>query len=403
MSERLPPSHELRRLRRLAAIQRYLLDALKGEDPVGLVLQRLAGTLRLGAGLVGPAGVVRAAAGALPTDLAGVPVPAQGRVQAHSLGGWSLAVGALPPQRGEPLELLVLASRTAVVERELVCGAVHSATAILAAARQAGWAARRQRRAVDAHLVAALIDELEVQVQSSPDELALRLAAAGVELGAGVQMLVVVLAGPGVGVSPGVGEVALAEAVEVLETTFALDSAGALVGVPHAREVVALVPSLSAELRAKLEQTLGAQLRLGIGRCAYSIAQARASCADARAAALAIADDPDARSCACDELELAALVVAQLDRDALDPHLRPLLGTLDSQPGMRSALLAYYEHRFDAAAAARALHLHPNTLRYRLERLATLLGRSLRDPALVTSVQLALAHERRAPAHAGRK
>ena len=52
--------------------------------------------------------------------------------------------------------------------------------------------------------------------------------------------------------------------------------------------------------------------------------------------------------------------------------------------------------------AAQAMHLHHNSLRYRLSRAEQLLGRSLKDPATIASVYFALTAraERPAPAAA---
>ena len=44
----------------------------------------------------------------------------------------------------------------------------------------------------------------------------------------------------------------------------------------------------------------------------------------------------------------------------------------------------------DVNATAEAMHVHPNTLRYRLSRVEKLLGRSLRNPATIAKLSLAL-------------
>jgi hypothetical protein len=63
-------------------------------------------------------------------------------------------------------------------------------------------------------------------------------------------------------------------------------------------------------------------------------------------------------------------------------------------PGARRRLegtaLAYLSHQGNAAAAARALHLHPQTVRYRLARLRELLGDALDDPGARFELEAAL-------------
>jgi hypothetical protein len=69
-------------------------------------------------------------------------------------------------------------------------------------------------------------------------------------------------------------------------------------------------------------------------------------------------------------------------------------GLADLTPGARQRLeqtaLAYVSHKGNAAATARALHLHPQTVRYRLARLRELLGDSLDDPAAHFEIEAAL-------------
>ena len=57
---------------------------------------------------------------------------------------------------------------------------------------------------------------------------------------------------------------------------------------------------------------------------------------------------------------------------------------------MERTALAYIEHRGNAAAMARALHVHPQTARYRLARLRELLGGELDDPDARFELELAL-------------
>ena len=55
-----------------------------------------------------------------------------------------------------------------------------------------------------------------------------------------------------------------------------------------------------------------------------------------------------------------------------------------------TALKEFFARDQDVNAAAAALHVHPNTLRYRLGRVEALLGRSLRSPATIAELMLAL-------------
>ena len=65
---------------------------------------------------------------------------------------------------------------------------------------------------------------------------------------------------------------------------------------------------------------------------------------------------------------------------------------------MESTALAYISHRGNAAAMARALHVHPQTARYRLARLRELLGDQLDDAEARFELELALRARRTASA-----
>jgi DNA-binding PucR family transcriptional regulator len=68
---------------------------------------------------------------------------------------------------------------------------------------------------------------------------------------------------------------------------------------------------------------------------------------------------------------------------------------------MEETALAFVQHGGNAAAMARALHLHPQTIRYRLTRLRELFGDELADPNARFELELALRSSRAAPAARG--
>ena len=72
-------------------------------------------------------------------------------------------------------------------------------------------------------------------------------------------------------------------------------------------------------------------------------------------------------------------------------RLSPLDGlTPKARARMHETALAYVQHHGNAAAMARAMHVHPQTARYRLARLRELLGDSLEDPDARFELELAL-------------
>lgn len=67
-------------------------------------------------------------------------------------------------------------------------------------------------------------------------------------------------------------------------------------------------------------------------------------------------------------------------------YAEPLRG----QPQLLATLLAHLSNSFDVTQTAEQLHVHPNTVRYRLKQIEELMGISLSDPHDVTNLVLAL-------------
>jgi DNA-binding PucR family transcriptional regulator len=80
-------------------------------------------------------------------------------------------------------------------------------------------------------------------------------------------------------------------------------------------------------------------------------------------------------------------LAATLSREALAP-LRPLRPEQADRLGR--TLLAWLESADDANAAARRLHVHPQTIRYRLRQLSELFGDALTEPDARFRLLLAL-------------
>ena len=124
----------------------------------------------------------------------------------------------------------------------------------------------------------------------------------------------------------------------------------------------------------------------GLARAALRAAEAGAVAGDG----LVVADD-----------HLVGLLLHER-RDLVDRiaerRLAPLRAlTPKARRRMEETALAYVSHAGNAAAMARALHVHPQTARYRLARLRELLGDALDDPDARLEMQLALSAERLRP------
>ncbi len=91
------------------------------------------------------------------------------------------------------------------------------------------------------------------------------------------------------------------------------------------------------------------------------------------------------------KLALLLGVDRRLARDVADTALAPLEAETElSRERLRSTLDAWLRHRGRTEAVAKALHVHPQTVRYRLARLRELFGQQLEDPDARFELELAL-------------
>ena len=93
---------------------------------------------------------------------------------------------------------------------------------------------------------------------------------------------------------------------------------------------------------------------------------------------------------AYEDFDLATLLLAEVPPEHIRPRVEELLAPLKANPPLLEALVEYFARDMDVNATAEAMHVHPNTLRYRLGRVEKLLGRSLRRPATIAELTLAL-------------
>src|SRR5829696_8296730 len=91
------------------------------------------------------------------------------------------------------------------------------------------------------------------------------------------------------------------------------------------------------------------------------------------------------------KLSLLLGVDRRLARDVADTALAPLEAETElSRERLGSTLDAWLRHRGRTEAVAKALHVHPQTVRYRLARLRELFGQRLEDPDARFELELAL-------------
>jgi purine catabolism regulator len=365
--------------RRLTALQRYLVDALRTPEPERAMVDRLAGFLDAGVVLLGADGEPEIVAGKPPVAALRSEIRAQpvGLVELET-DGWHAVATPVATRSGQGPRWLVLASPRPGFIGKLAKPAAEATAPLLAAMTRLGEVVRDQELAVKA----ALLDEaLEPARPRDLQPLAARAAAFGIDFSAAARLVVV--RGEAAGLAA-----ARRELVAALEHArlphLVQDRNGAL---------CALVQGGEHDLRALLAPLAESHsVAIGVGRAVGAIADAHHSLRDAELAA-ARAGNGGGRIVRFEDFDLAAFMVSEIPADRLGPKVEEILSVLRANPPLHEAIRAYFEHDLDIAATAISLHMHRNSLRYRLARLEQLLGRSLKQPATIAALYVALACE----------
>ena len=399
-------SSEMRSLQRLSSIQRYLIDALRTPDPEPVLVERLASLLDGSAAVVRNDGRPRVASGALPEDLRDAFHDPVSGVREWRSPPWTVIAAPVLDEDDatEAPDWVVLATRTRAAAPRLGRAAVQATVPLVAAASRLAETKREQDRAIRR----ALLEELLRDGGTVDPAAGARIRALGVALEQPHRALV--LRRP-----VALGDAGLAELEALLEAQgevglVAEDRGRVAVVLPGApvppsgisrEEDAAPSPEVEPLLRDDdpAERLVVAVLEadpdveVGLGRSFTGAAGIAASVRDAQVAVELV--DHARRWRRFDDLDLTETVLAHVDRAAIAPKLEALGEVLDSRPGLRAAVRAWFDAELDVRAAAESLHLHPNSLRYRLSRLAEALDRPLRASSTIADLHLLLEAERR--------
>jgi PucR family transcriptional regulator, purine catabolism regulatory protein len=366
--------------RRLAALQRYLVDALRTPQPERAMVDRLARFLDATVVLVGADGGVEILAGKPPAGEVLREVCAQppGLLELD-VEGWHAVAMPVATPADRAARRLVLASTRRGFADKLAKPAAEATAPLLAAMARLTDVVRDQEQAVKAALLA---EALEPPEPRDLLPLAARAAAFGLDFSQPARL------------------VAIRSPLDLTgvrrELVSALDHAR-IPHLAHQREgtLTVLVQGEDDALRGALSAVADAvpDIAVGVGRPVGAIADAHHSVRDAELAVDRAGADPSARIVRFEDFDLGTFLVSEIPVDRLGPKVDEILSVLRANPPLHDALSAYFAHDLDIAATAAALHMHRNSLRYRLARAEQLLGRSLKRPATIAAVYIALVAE----------
>jgi purine catabolism regulator len=375
--------------RRLTALQRYLVDALRTPQPERAMVDRLARFLDASVVLVSADGKPEIVAGKRPAaELLSEVCAEPPALLELEVGGWHAVATPIVARADQAARWLVLASPRRGFIGKLAKPAAEATAPLLAAMACLSDVVRDQEQAVKA----ALLEEaLEPAESRDLLPLAARAAAFGLDFSSPAR-LAVVRQHP----RRADARAPLDPARVRRELVAALEHAH-IPHLAHKREdsTTALIQGGDEEIHAALSAVSDAlpDVVIGLGRPVTAIVEAHHSLRDAELAVDRGGLDPERRVMRFEDFDLGTFTVSEIAPERLGPKVEEILSVLRANLPLHEAISAYFAHDLDIAATAASLHMHRNSLRYRLARAEQVLGRSLKQPSTIAAVYIALVAE----------
>jgi purine catabolism regulator len=392
--ERSLASSDFLLLRRRVGIEASLADAMAEDDPEEALIRRLGSLMEASVVLYRLDGRVAGAVGAAPRQAIWRELQADPSRTEFAVGRW--LVFAEPVLAGnEVRRWLTVATRQSGAAERLARGVVHTAARLLGVVDLARDAMRAGERALRAELIDHLLDP-----SRTADVPAERFASFGLDADRDARIALV--SSPALGESGGSAGVADASRVaRVVETAAQVAGCPCLVArrrglltilfQERERDVEDWIARLAAEGFDPLAG-IGRAFRGGGRGALASLRDAELALDHLRRAEAAASQ----RSLRFEDFGLAEWLLASAEPHAVQEKARALLEPLRARTELHRTLLAWLESDLDVPATARALHLHENSLRYRLRRIESILGLSLREGRTIVDLYLATTSERAA-------
>ncbi|ADB51049.1 helix-turn-helix domain-containing protein [Conexibacter woesei] len=379
-------------MRRIMSMEEYLMDALQQRRPERAIVSRLASLLDVDALLATGGGEVLEASGRVPAEedvRAAIGAADDGDRDGAQLGGRAAAVLPLPGDEAGD-QLLIVSGRRAAAGDPLARPVIRRAAQLLGLVAQGRAHRDENARARGADVLRRALRGIAPAQAAGLDA---EVSALGLDFGEPVHV---------VAWSVPAGVASETAALALVRELLSANGLRHLL-TAHGEQPVTLVqgdPALLAEalLGAGESATPGAGRPLpsaGVGRRIDSLRDARRSLHDARLAlAQARATSaPDGTVVRFDQLDPVGQLLAAASGEEDGQGLRRLAGLLDpirDQPHLLATLSSWIDCGQNSNETAARLHLHRNSLRYRLARIEELLGVVLETPRGLANVQLAL-------------
>jgi PucR family transcriptional regulator, purine catabolism regulatory protein len=370
---------------RLSVLQQNLTRAFADEKPLESIVQRLGRLVHATVAVMSLDGQVDAATGRICVSEVADQLAEQVEFPIAQAAAADYRITAAPVNRAHDSadRWLVVASRPGAAGEDLIRAAVQITAPLINGLLRMTNTRRGQDRAIRKVVLDAALDG-----SGSADErqsLGARISALGVDFDG--EHAVAVLR-PCAG-----GTDAERDASSSLEAWLhqRLEASASAYLLSQREEGIVIV--CSANFLEKLAPQVTESwpsVRIGIGRAVGCATDLPHSHRDADIAARQLGPRGVGGVIRFTDLDVVTQLLAEVPRERFAATAGPIAAQLQENPIQLDALRAYFMHNRDVKAAADSIYLHPNTLRYRLERLEQTLGRSLRDPAVTASLYCVL-------------
>ncbi|MCA4134819.1 helix-turn-helix domain-containing protein [Arthrobacter sp. M4] len=371
------------RFNRMLTMQQSLVAALGPNQPVTALLSRLAKVCGGGAGMLRASGEVEASEGVLPFRLLLEEIADSRFPEIEvNVSGWNALAIRFAESTNRPVRWLLVGSRREQFVSSYVRAAARVTASLIDATDRIDVLVANQDQAVRSSVLSQLLD---LNPYDNPDVLAGRAASLGVTFAREVRVLDIVRFGPRT--VSGTLATPLEERISRAFIKF-----GATVLVSRRSSSTAVLVEAEPRVRDQALSYLAAEdsgLVMGLGRAITHVRDVSTSHYDAVLALQQARLQAGTRVFSYDDFKFTTRLLAHVGLERMAEWSTDIMGPLKDKPILVEALDAFFEAELDVMAAAKALHIHHNSLRYRLQKIEEIVGGTLRSPDVIAAVQLA--------------
>lgn len=381
-------SSETYALKRILRLHNELLQTLSATDPVNAMITRLGSLCKGTAVLYGKSGEVVAATGEGPLRLIWEKISArEDSPQIFNIGRWAIATRPFVLEAAQ--FQIAIASRSEALIGDLGPDILQATEQILVAMNGIRAVTMNQERAEASRLVSIIHDGLpNPRVRQTWD----RLRLFNFQTGTQVRLITA-----STGITQKASNArrpmdALLGKAHVARLGIVANEEGSPNGVdPTVTAVVAVQEGM-----ADLLDFLATTHIVGVSGPFEDLTEGRRYASEAstawRLAMRRCRNGSEEKIVWLDKIDLATWLMAERDERSMDAKIKQQVGSLAHLTELKETVVAYLACDQDVKETAVRLFVHPNTVRYRIDRVEGLLGESLRSASTIANLYLAF-HE----------